>query len=404
MTPRRTPPRTAFAAGLTVATLALTGQVPTTAAGGTERLHVPNHAVLTVEGRGYGHGHGLSQYGAEGAARQGKTARQIVRFYYPHTTQGTATDVVRVLITADTDDNTTVLDRRGLEVHRLGGSTTVLPTHGPAGKATRWRLSADTGGATKVSYRTGTWHVWKRLAGDAEFRAAKPLTLVVGSHRVTYRGSLQSRRPAGAPAQHRVTVNRLPLDAYVQAVVPNEMPALWHEAALRAQAIAARTYAAYEVNHSTNPVWQLCDTSSCQVYGGKSSEFPSTNEAVAKTAGQVRNHHGSPAFTQFSASDGGWTSGGGQPYLPAKKDPYDGWAGNPYSSWTATVSSATIESKWSTLGNLTGITITDRDGHGQWGGRVEQLTLHGSNDDVTVTGDDFRSLLGLRSTWFNLTV
>ena len=130
-------------------------------------------------------------------------------------------------------------------------------------------------------------------------------------------------------------MNRVPLDAYVQAVVPNEMPALWHQAALRAQAIAARSYAAYEVSHSNNPVYQLCDTSLCQVYGGKSSEYPSTNEAVAKTAGQIRTHHGSAAFTQFSASDGGWTSDGGQPYLPAQKDPYDGWSGNPVHTWAA---------------------------------------------------------------------
>jgi stage II sporulation protein D len=394
----------ALAGVLTLATLALADQAPASA-GGAARLHVPNHATLTIDGRGYGHGHGLSQYGAEGAARRGLSARQIVAFYYPHTHRGTATDVVRVLLTADTDNNTTVVNSARLKVHDLGdGSTTAVPTHGAAGRATRWRLSAGAGGVTKVSYLTDSWHVWQKLTGDGEFRGPKALTLVVGSRHVSYRGSLQSRTPASSSTpRHRVTVNRLPLDSYVRAVVPNEMPALWHQAALRAQAIAARTYAAYEVDHSTNPVYQLCDTSACQVYGGKSSEFSMTDKAVAKTAGQVRTFHGSPAFTQFSASDGGWTSDGGQPYLIAQKDPYDGWSGNAVHTWSTTVTSATIENKWSGLGNLKAISITERDGHGQWGGRVEELTLHGSNGDVELTGDDFRSALGLRSTWFNLT-
>ena len=107
------------------------------------------------------------------------------------------------------------------------------------------------------------------------------------------------------------------------------MPASWQPAALRAQAIAARTYAAFEVADSTNPVYQLCDTTSCQVYGGKSAEVASTNAATTATAGQIRTFHGAPAFTQFSASNGGWMSAGSQPYLAAKQDPFDPWSGQP---------------------------------------------------------------------------
>ncbi len=138
---------------------------------------------------------------------------------------------------------------------------------------------------------------------------------------VTYRGTLQSRSLPGSPARHRVTVNRVSLDDYVRGVIPREMPASWRPAALRAQAIAARTYAAFEVADSTNPVYQLCDTTSCQVYGGKSAEFASTNAATTATAGQIRTFHGAPAFTQFSASNGGWMSAGSQPYLAASRTP-----------------------------------------------------------------------------------
>jgi SpoIID/LytB domain protein len=407
MTTRRTTVATAVAATLVSGgAIAAAGLGHASAASRAPGLTIPNHATINVAGRGFGHGHGLSQYGAQGAARQGRTAGQIVRFYYPHTRAGTAQDVVRVHLTADTDDNTTVVARPGLEVRDLGtGTTTAVPATGPAGKASRWRLSAGVGGTTKVSYLTGAWHVWKKLEGDGEFRGSGALRLVLPSSVVTYRGTLQSRSLPGSPARHRVTVNRVPLDDYVRGVISREMPASWLPAALRAQAIAARTYAAFEVADSTNRVYQLCDTSACQVYGGRSAEFASTNDATTATAGQIRTFHGAPAFTQFSASNGGWMSDGGKPYLVAKQDPFDPWAGNPYRSWTTEVTSAAIEKAWPALGNLTRITISARDGNGKWGGRVVKMTLHGSaTASLPITGDDFRSRLGLRSTWFNLSV
>jgi len=393
---------------LAATSLSLVGGVPTSAAATastTERIRVPDRATLTIHGRGYGHGHGLSQYGAEGAAREGLSARRIVQFYYPHTTAGHVGGKVRVLITADTDDNTTVVNRPGLKVHALGsGATKSLPTSGAAGHATQWRLSPAKHARTKVSYRNGGWHVWTKLAGDAEFRAGRPITLVLGSGKVTYRGRLQSRTPVGASAGHRVTVNKVSLEAYVQGVIPREMPASWHQAALRAQAIAARTYAAEEAGSSTNPRWNLCDTSACQVYGGKSAEYPSTNTATAKTAGQIRVYRGKPAFTQFSASNGGWSAAGGEPYLVAKKDPYDGWSGNSVHTWTTRVSDRAVEKAFPWLGNLTRITIDRRDGHGKWNGRVLAMTLTGTKDARSVSGDTFRGELGLRSTWIDVSV
>jgi stage II sporulation protein D len=402
---RRTPStlrsRAALVTVLACGATTLAGAAPTVAA--TAGLQVPNHAVITLDGRGYGHGHGLSQYGAEGAARKGRTAQQIVRFYYPHTKPGTLGGRVRVWISADTDHNTSVVARRGLHVRDLGnGKTRTLPTTGAAAKATQWRMSAGGNGGTKVSYLAGVWHVWRTLSGNGEFRSTgPPLTLVVAGHPVTYRGTLQSVGPV-PDHPDRLTVNVVSLDAYVQGVVPSEMPPAWHPAALRAQAIAARTYAAYEVRHPSRPRWNLCDTTSCQVYGGKSAEQHTTNAAVAKTRKQVLLFHGLPSFTQFSSSNGGWSVDGGQPYLVAKQDPYDGWSGNPVHRWTASVTSRTIETKWPALGNLQAITVNSRDGNGQWGGRVEAMTLHGSHHDISVSGDTFRAILGLRSTWFDL--
>ena len=170
---------------------------------------------------------------------------------------------------------------------------------------------------------------------------------------------------------------------------------------MRAQAVAARTYAAYERDHVTGP---LCDTTSCQVYGGFDAEFPASNDAVQATAHEVLLYKGAPAFTQFASSSGGWTSAGSVPYLPAKRDPYDGWAGNPVHSWSTRVSDALIESRWPGIGNLTRITVIRRDGHGEWGGRVESVRLVGRLGGVQVSGDTLRSVLGLRSTWVTFVV
>ncbi len=176
-------------AAATSALVALGGALEPAAAAG---LTVPRHATIVIRGHGWGHGHGMSQYGAEGAARQGLSAQRIVRFYYPHTQAGTVGGNIRVWISADSDHNTTVLARHGLLVRDLaGGAARHVPTTGAPGKATRWRLSSGSAGGTKVSYLTDAWHTWRTLDGDGEFRSTgKLLRLVVAGGRVSYRGTL----------------------------------------------------------------------------------------------------------------------------------------------------------------------------------------------------------------------
>lgn len=355
---------------------------------------VPSSATVTVSVKGYGHGHGLSQYGAEGAARKGLTYQQIVAFYYPGTTWGTDAGAVKVLVTADTSPDVLVVQRTGLKATNLKLKRTwaVAESHP---KATRWRIKPLAAGRTRIDYRNASgWHPFRTFRGDAEFSAnAQPIALVLpGGTTVRYRGRLRST--AGD------TVNVLPFDSYLKGVVPTEVFPSWHPAALRAQAVAARTYAAYEKAHRTGSHYDLCDTTSCQVYGGYSAETPTTNAAVDATKGRIRVKGGQPIFAQFSASNGGWTSAGGFSYLPAKKDPYDGWSGNPYTLTTATFTDKALEKVFPSIGNLTSIKVTGRDGHGAFGGRADDVTLTGAKGSVTRSGEDLRSLLALRSDWF----
>ena len=107
-------------------------------------------------------------------------------------------------------------------------------------------------------------------------------------------------------------------------------------------------------------------------------------------------------MTQFSASSGGWTAYGGLPYLPAKRDPYDDWSGNSVHNWSTRISGSLIESAYSGIGQFRRIRVLDRDGHGQWGGRIQRLRVVGSSGSVRVSGDDFRFTFGLRSTWIKV--
>jgi SpoIID/LytB domain protein len=180
------------------------------------------------------------------------------------------------------------------------------------------------------------------------------------------------------------------------------MPASWHPEAVKAQAVAARTYATWSRSQYPSRYYQICDTSSCQVYGGAGAEDPRSNAAVTATARQILTYAGKPAFAQFSSSSGGWTSAGSVPYLTAKADPYDDYAGNPVHDWTATMDASRLEKSYPSVGTLRRIQVVRREGNGEWKGRVWTLVLDGTHGDVTVSGDSFRSRFGLRSTWFSV--
>ena len=358
---------------------------------------IPASATIRIDGHGYGHGHGMSQHGAQGAALQGLSHQDIAAFYYPGTTFGTAKGRVSVLVSADTTSDVVVVARKGLRVRALGdGTVTDVSAARPA--ATHWKLVPGAGGKTRLLFRAGGWKVLSTISGDAElFVPGAPTTLVLpGGREVGYRGALR--------AVSGDTVNVLPLDKYLRGVVPLEMPVSWEPEALAAQAVAARTYAANGRAHPIAAHYQLCDTTSCQVYGGASAEQPSSTAAVKASKREVLLYDGEPAFTQFSSSNGGWSSAGSAPYLVAKQDPYDGWSGNPHTSWQTTVSDGTIEKAFPAIGNLTRIQFTKRTGNGQWGGRVVKVKLTGSAGTKTISGEDLRFGLGLRSEWVNLTV
>ncbi|WP_370247033.1 SpoIID/LytB domain-containing protein [Nocardioides sp.] len=352
---------------------------------------------LQVRGNGFGHGHGLSQWGAYFRAKAGQSDQQILRFYYPTLRQGRAGGSVSVLISADTSADVAVRDRDGLVVRALSNDRRYRLGQP---RALQWRLvAADGGRRTAIEWkaRGAGWRTLRTVPGEAEFDAGgAPITLRTPAGDRAYRGVLRSAAPRVGAA--RDTVNVLPLEQYLRGVVPREVPALWPGAAVRAQSVAARTYAAFERRQPLAPHYEICDTALCQVYGGATDEHPASDRAVQATARRVLLAGGRPAFAQFSASNGGWQSAGSVDYLVSQEDPFD----TAYRGWSVTIPGGDLARAYPGLGAFVGAEVTERDGDGAFGGRVVTLRLTFVDGAVTVDGDDFRSIFGLRSTLFRV--
>jgi SpoIID/LytB domain protein len=222
-------------------------------------------------------------------------------------------------------------------------------------------------------------------------------------------GWIEVRRRAGGLS----AINVVGLQSYLAAVVPREMPALWPMDALRAQAVAARTYAARVKRYarSNGSTYDICATTACQVYGGAAWRarptgsvtpltHPRTTRAARDTAGRVLVWRGEPILAQYSSSTGGWSDSGGVPYLRAVRDRAD--RVSPYHHWRTRVSASHIESHWPSIGRLRAVRITRRNGHGAWGGRARRVAIVGTRRTAYASGDGFQAAMGLRSDWFRV--
>jgi stage II sporulation protein D len=353
---------------------------------------------FTIRGAGWGHGWGMSQYGAYGAARKGLSWKQILAFYYRGTqlkTMPTGTKI-KVWITSDNDSSLRVRSAPGLTVRDTAGHRYVLPT-GP--RYTSWRISRS-GNGYRLSYRTSSGrNVTKSTGlstGTWSFSTRSKIVKVVlpnGSVRA-YRGTVALIKQGSGGR----TINKVLLEDYVKGVVPAEMPTSWAAHAVRAQAVAARSYAVRLRDIGSYAGFDICDTTACQVYGGVSRETSDGNAAVKATASKIVTYQGKVALTQFSSSNGGHSAQGDYPYLGAHPDPYDGVIKS--QNWTRSITVSSISRAWPSVGTVKQLQITDRDGAGAWGGRVKTIKIIGTVRTATVSGRTFQRIFGMRSSLY----
>lgn len=335
-----------------------------------------------VRGHGFGHGIGMSQYGAYGYALHGKGYRFILAHYYSGTSIGqlTSAQQVRVLVDISSGDvgfsgATSACGKnleagRSYEAHRAGSSVKLRSSAG--------RPLADCG---------------RRLRA-----AGKGRIQISGT---PYRGALEVV-PTDSDAGSLNAINALPVNQYVKGVIANESPSSWPQAALRAQAVAARSYA-LSVQSEGNGFDLYNDTRS-QVYNGVSSETAATNQAADATRSQVLMYGGKIAETYFSACSGGHTEsvqnvffGPAIPYLVGVPDPYDYYC--PLHKWTLRFSGPEISAKLSGYlkGRLKQVVVTRRGASP----RIVWARLYGSGGVSKIRGDQLAAALGAYDRWMS---
>jgi stage II sporulation protein D len=339
--------------------------------------------ALIVTGHGWGHGVGMSQWGAYGYALHGWNYKRILSHYYPGTKIGAAGEPqVRVLLTP------------GASVVTIGCATPMRVTDGR--RLTRQLKPGNYGVGPKLSLpvkRNGTGLSFGHLAVFDCARA--PLTF----DGRPYHGTLVLRSQGG----HVSVVNSLALDTYLRGVVPSESPSHWPLAALEAQAVAARSYAVSELR--PNAFYDLVPTTSDQVYGGVTAERPRTDNAVYQTLGQVVTWDGQVARTYYSSSSGGrteavqdaWPGATPVPYLVSVPDPYDTYS--PHHDWGPfELSAGTLAGRLG-LGSAVDSARVLRDA--SW--RADSVDFRLASGAVASrSGARVARALGLRSTWFSI--
>jgi stage II sporulation protein D len=366
---------------LALITAALLTLVPATAAADD----------LVVNGRGWGHGVGLSQYGAYGyALDEARDYQFIVGHYYTGTTLGTARSTrMRVRLKR----------ARGL---RMSGATLARAANGRRVKLVETRIYRFR------ALNTSKIEIINSATGRRRARVLAPVR-VTGGANTTLRGTAENGLSNGVYRSRMIlsrdgnavlAVNSVGIEQYLYGVVPSEMPALWPAEALKAQAVVARSYA-LRGKRPGEPYDVFADVRS-QVYRGVLAETDATNAAVRATKGRVVMAGGAVAQTFFFSTSGGRTAAneeafGGTPisYLRSVDDPHDDHS--PYHTWTARFTQREAEQKLRSVlsGDLRGLRVATRSGSG----RAATVVVRGSGGNQTVSADSIRTLLGLRSTW-----
>lgn len=333
-----------------------------------------------VHGRGFGHGVGMSAYGAYGFAKEGKGYRFILGHYYRGTSLGSLekTRVVRVLLDISPGDvefsgatsacGQKLDPRRSYEAHRDGRSVKLRSSGGKRLASCGGKLRAA--GAGKIA-----------IAGQG-----------------TFRGALETV-PTESEAGSLNVVNALAIEHYAKGVMSNEVPPSWPMEELKAHAVAVRSIA-ITGDVGGNGFDLYSDTRS-QVYEGLESEYARTNDAVAATKGQVVMYGGEIAQTLYSACSGGHTEsavnvfGSSVPYLVGVPDPYDYHC--PLHKWTLEFTGPEISARLGGYlkGKLKQMVIT-KTGVSP---RIIAAKLIGTGGVSTVTGSQLSVALGGHDTW-----
>jgi SpoIID/LytB domain protein len=380
-------------------------------------------------GSGYGHGIGMSQWGAYGLAQRGWGYERILRHFYSRTRVVRSASLPKQLRVGLTSGRSKihVKAKNGPVRLWLDGPRTTFVAKIPWGKT--WTVIAvpakkrfairDQDGALVGRFGGPASPLFATYA-DAGARAFVPEADEVWHQGFAYAyGFLEfDLTDCASSCRERLTI-QLPFELYLRGL--GEMPSSWPAAALRTQAVAARSYATYKIRRNGLQPWcdcHLVDGAGDQVYVGFNKETGADGDrwvaAVRATAGQVVTYGGSVIQAFYAASDGGYTENiedvwhGGNPayavpYLRGVCDPGEATPANPWLDWTRSFTAASVSMR---LSPYTGGIGTIRRFIGVRrgvSGRIVTASAVGTNGTASVSGSELRSALGLPDgrVWIN---
>ena len=399
------------------------------AASATESLEISEGGTLRLEGRGYGHGVGMSQNGAKVGAEQKAGAAAILEHYYPG---ASLVDLprapMRVALTKGDGGRVWCesVPLAGVPCFRLaaepglrfraGDREIPVPQDIAGAPVSQVAVGSEPDGLSLWVFAGDRWQgleAGAHFAGSVEVAGADAaLSLIWPDGKVgEYAGDLRAVRQS---ATTLARVNVVDMEDYLLGVVPAEMPAAWPAAAVQAQAVAARTYAHAARAGAGGAPYDICDTTACQVYGGVAAENSQASTKIGSTEPsdvrrKVLTVNGAPIKAMYSASNGGHSLAGGADYLPARQDDWD-----PGLPWEREVAVGCLEDRHPGRGRLREV-LLDRDGRGTDDGRVNRMRLRFDDSTVEFTGatpqaadsvirhafDGCGAAAGLRSSWFD---
>jgi SpoIID/LytB domain protein len=378
---------------------------------------------FTFYGGGWGHGVGMSQYGAYGMAVNGATYTSILTHYYADTAVQTVSSPATLRVG--------LLQVQTVVALQATNGPVTLRLNGPSGavigtiaSGQTWNVQFHADGRYWLRKPDGTFlggHGWGGPSAHlfAFYNQAGSIVRVPDTGHRYALGSFEfnTYKPCGTCGYRGRLILNIGTNGYVQGI--GEVSSSWPVAALKAQAVASRTYAVYKANtsgqHRPDCNCAVYDDTKDQVYVGydkvSGTDGDRWKAASEDTAWQVVTYSGTPIGAFYSSSSGGHTNsntaewGSAQlPYLQERCDPGDYTSANPNRTWSVQMTGAVVGNRITSytgtdIGDATGMAVGSR-----WdSGRIRSVTVHGTKGDVTLTGTELRDALALRSSlvWIN---
>jgi stage II sporulation protein D len=379
---------------------------------GATRAGADTPPTFDFYGAGYGHGVGMGAWGVYGMALAGWSTGGIINHFYPGTRVAHYPDPasIRVGLVEDVTSIPVQAWRGNAVIHGSNGAAIATI---PAGET--WTIE-DRSSHFWIKRTNGTYvggHSW----GDATHNVYVRFESIGSILYLPQRGfhfnhgfmELNVYNPCGTCTSRERIILQLPTEYYVQGV--GEVPATWPSVALHVFAVAARTYVTYKVR----AVGQHRPGCNCGIRYVGEQFFIGYNRtmqqgganwlrAARDTAGIMVLYGGTPIVAAYSTSSGGHSEskteewgGSDIPYLHSVCDPGDYVSPNQYKTWEVSMSQATLTSKlnakFQNVGQVTSLDVLSRS-ESQ---RITSLRVTGDSGSYTITGNQFRDALGLRT-------